>query len=139
MSTNVSVLTALIEARRLIDKGWAQQTFARDGNGCMCDWGSEHAKSFCSIGAIYKATDWRNTYNSSLCVEVIKAVADQMTYHIHQDDIAYRVTGYNDARKKEEVLDAFDRAIAAQMKVGSLNTTWDGQWRAEPLESDFAI
>lgn len=123
MATNVSLLTALIETRRLINNGWSQKTFARNSNGCMCDWGSDDAKSFCSIGAIYRATDWRNTYNTSLCVDVIKTVADQMTHihqlnYIHQEDIAYRVTSYNDARgrKKEEILEAFDRAIAAQMK-----------------------
>lgn len=121
MATNVSVLTALIEARRLINNGWARTSFARNANGHMCDWGSKEAEQFCSVGAIYRATDWGNTCNSSVCLEVFKALDQHMmpdgrsypSGHVHV------VLSYNDARgrTKEEVLEAFDKTIAAQMKA----------------------
>lgn len=116
---NVSILTALIEARRLIRNGWSQKTFARDSRGNMCDWGSERAQSFCSIGAIYKATDWRNTHNTSLCMDVMNIVAEHMPLGYNSVSVEH-VARYNDKHTKEEVLDAFDRSIAAQMKVESM-------------------
>jgi hypothetical protein len=116
---NVSTLTALIEARRLIHNGWNQKTFARDSRGHMCDWGSELARSFCSIGAIYKATDWRNTQDTSLCMDVMNIVAEQMPLGYNSVP-AEHIARYNDRHTKEEVLDAFDRSIAAQMKVESV-------------------
>lgn len=120
MSTNVSVLTALIEARRIIDKGWAQQTFARDSNGNMCFWASEQAESFCSIGAIYRAIDFGKTLNSFLCIDVIGAVAKHMPLG-YETELGENLTRYNDTkgRRKEEILDAFDAAIAEQIKLGS--------------------
>lgn len=118
---NVTVLTSLIEARRLINNGWGQKTFARNAVGQMCSWGSDDARSFCLMGAIYRATDWRNTYNSSLCLDVIKFVADHLDLGIESygREPSECVVFYNDASKrtKKEVLDILDRTIAAQMKV----------------------
>lgn len=121
MSTNVSVLTALIEARRIIDKGWAQQTFARDSNGNMCYWASEQAETFCSIGAIYRAIDFGKTLNSFLGIDVIGAVAKHMPLG-YETEIGENLTRFNDAkgRKKEEILEAFDSAIAEQIRSGSV-------------------
>lgn len=118
---DVSVLTALIEARRLINNGWSRCTFARDANGHMCDWGSEAATSFCSVGAVYRATDWRNTYHTSLCLDVIDALAEQMVPAGRSDRCGH-VVSWQDARgrTKEEVLDAFDKTIAAQMKAAAV-------------------
>lgn len=117
MATNVSVLTALIEARRLINNGWTRKTFARDAGGHMCDWGSEAAKSFCSIGAIYKATNWRSTHNTNLCMLVFEAVAENM--YPGYGESSGHIVHYNDARgrTKEEVLASFDKTIAVQMKI----------------------
>jgi hypothetical protein len=119
MSTDVSVLTALIEARRLIDEGWTQQTFARDGNGNMCFWAFDQAESFCSIGAIYRAIDFGKTLNSFLCIDVIiGAVAKHMPLG-YETELGENLTRFNDAkgRRKEEILAAFDGAIAEQMKL----------------------
>jgi hypothetical protein len=118
MSTDVSVLTALIEARRLINNGWTQQTFARDGNGNMCFWAFDQAESFCSIGAIYRAIDFGKTLNSFLCIDVIGAVAKHMPLG-YETELGENLTRFNDAkgRRKEEILAAFDGAIAEQMKI----------------------
>jgi hypothetical protein len=118
---NVSLLTALIEARRLINNGWIQKTFAKDAHGYMCDWGSEAARSFCSIGAIYRATDWRSTYNTDLCMRAFEALAENM--YPGYGDPSGHIARYNDARgrTKEEVLEAFDRSIAAQIKIAPVD------------------
>lgn len=117
MATNVSVLTALIEARRLINNGWTRTTFARDAGGHMCDWGADWATSFCSIGAIYRATDWRSTHNTEVCMRVFEALAENMFPGYGEP--SGQVVLYNDARgrTKEEILEAFDKTIAAQMKA----------------------
>lgn len=116
---NVSILTTLIEARRLINNGWSQKTFAQDGKGNMCDWRAKRAESFCSVGALYKATTDGRTYDSCanilLCDEVFKVLAVHIDpYHTEPSSC---IVTYNDAkgRTKEEVLAAFDKAISAYM------------------------
>lgn len=123
MATKVAVLTALIEARRLINNGWSQKTFARDSNGKMCDWKSEEAKSFCTIGAIYKSTNC----DADICREALNTLQRQLDQFV-----GYMLAHYNDnrGRKKGEVLDLFDRAIAAQMSVETVV--------AESKELEFA-
>lgn len=119
MSTNVAVLTSVIETRRLVYNGWGRQTFARDANYHMCYWGSNDARFFCLMGAIYRATDWRNTYNSKLCLDVIEAVVDHIGIEVYGQEPSECVVFYNDApkRTKDEVLDVLDRTIASLMKI----------------------
>jgi hypothetical protein len=119
MAMNVSTLTALIEARRLINNGWIQKMFARNAQGHMCGWNSEEAKSYCSIGAIYKASNWSKTYNTGLCFDVFNALSDHIGIERYGQGPAECIVFFNDApkRTKAEVLDAFDKAIASQMRV----------------------
>jgi hypothetical protein len=116
---NVSILTTLIEARRLINDGWSQKTFAQDSKGNMCDWRSKRAERFCSVGALYKATSHGREYDSCADIVLCGVVFQVLAGHIDPGYVESSscIVTYNDAkgRTKEEVLDAFDRAIAAQM------------------------
>lgn len=102
--TNMTPKQILIEARELISdpKRWAQGAPARNARGISVSVVDEKAQSFCSFGAIYRSAnmeDWTETL-----------------YKAHgflQDEMCGKILDYNDTHTHEEVLAAFDRAIAS--------------------------
>lgn len=98
-----------VRARRLIEKGWCRDEWARTAEGGGCPYSSSAARSFCALGAIYRAaidvgaelppnpfwTEWAGTLPSS--------------FEFAGD------ANWNDARStsKQDVLERFDRVIEA--------------------------
>lgn len=89
----------LLKVRALIERGWSQGSYARDGNGRSVDLGSWLAASFCLSGAIKHAC-W-NDYDAECQIDVLL-------------DMPQGIVCWNDAhiRTKQEVLDRIDAAIA---------------------------
>ena len=110
-----SVITEiLVKAKKLIEdyEHWTTHTLARDGKGKGCDPLSNEACSFCSLGAIVNVT------------QASKYVADRSSYYDEAVELLrlamypnnyneFRFIGdFNDKHSHEEVLDAYDKAIA---------------------------
>jgi hypothetical protein len=101
---NDDVLCVLLVARTIIDcEGWTQETYARTADGDGTDVDDPKASCFCSLGAI-----WAVSFAHGGQLGAITAVERAMN--------SGNLVGWNDApgRTKEEVLSAFDRAIAAE-------------------------
>lgn len=104
----METLEILIAARALIEKpeNWAQGIFAADSEGNELPAWSLNANCFCAIGAIARAGKMTN---GTAC------------YHPATDALASvlgkkatsAVAEFNDTRSHSDVLDLFDRAIAA--------------------------
>jgi hypothetical protein len=96
-------------ARDLLEKGWTQQTLARDKAGKEVS--LLQGESFCAIGAIARASadlypddPTRNKFET----DCICTVADAVGLEAHE-----LLPNWNDTflRKKSDVLTGFDRAI----------------------------
>lgn len=97
------ILCTLLAARTLIDcEGWTQEDYARDSEGQCVDYTDPNAVCFCALGAVYVSNS-----NSDVRAWVNGHLQDVIppSRYVHE---------WNDAhgRTKEEVLAAFDRAIA---------------------------
>lgn len=100
-----TVRATLKQARRLIaEKGWTQDTYARDANGERVDEDSRQATCFCIYGAVKRAKpQWLVEQDTMDCL----------------DDLAAGITGFrnivgfNDrpTTTREDVLAALDQAI----------------------------
>lgn len=97
----------LIKAKSLIadPENWTQEDYARDSKGDGCFWNEPQATCFCSIGALYKVGGLeKRTY--------------QLPYNVKQscDLLKQQMEGYvpafNDSHTHEQVMQAWDRAIA---------------------------
>lgn len=97
----MSALQVLEGARRRLETGWVQGFFAADENGDGVDVNSPLACRWCSGGAIRVESDEDGVYYAARCL---------LTTAIESISIA----DWNDepGRTKEEVLEAFDKAIA---------------------------
>jgi hypothetical protein len=96
-----SVREVLIAARDRIAKpgAWIQHTYARDAAGTPVAYNSKDAVCYCALGAIYADG-------------VVPGVGSALRMVTDEDGVDL----WNDApgRTQEEVVAAFDRAIAAQ-------------------------
>jgi hypothetical protein len=100
----------LIEARRLIaEKGWTQDAYARDAKGrnSLTEGFDGDPVCFCADGAIRWATHMHQGREEARCL-LNKAIGNERVFS------GYDAWKWNDTpgRTKEEVLSAFDRAIA---------------------------
>lgn len=101
-------IEVLREARKLIvDKGWTQECCARDASGKLCDVGSRAAVAFCMIGAVNRVADMDDPTRpfKAACIALRSVLKTRP---------GAGLGAWNDekTRTKEEVIDAFDRAIA---------------------------
>lgn len=98
----------LRKARSLVAKGWCQGHYACDQDGDFCDSNSPDAASWCAQGALHRAG---------------MALGDKRAPSLAAQNFLYEAVGrhvpdFNDAASTThaDVLDAFDRAIAAAEK-----------------------
>lgn len=99
-----ATLDVLKEARALIaDKGWCQGVYARNANGNATDLHGRHAAAFCAEGAMFCAA------GEGFAENALSFFADAIPSGYRRGYLSW-----NDepGRTKEEVLAAFDRAIA---------------------------
>lgn len=94
-----AVADKLREARALIERGWTQGAFARNGSGHAVTYESGDASCFCVAGALLRATNGFSEFERA--VAALHAVTRKA---IHK---------WNDAprRTKAEVVAALDKAI----------------------------
>lgn len=94
----------LQEARNLIAAGWTKGTFARNADGQAVPNDSKSAQCFCTIGAIRRVAD----HGSEPLGPYLEAVVA-----VRQAAGTRNIPSWNDNsnRTKEEVLEAFDKAI----------------------------
>lgn len=101
------VLEALRAARRLIEKPdkWTKNTFARKWTGEECELESSEACSFCIGGALARVTPNRPRLET-LCTSYLQLATKWDNPDTFPD-------AFNDepARKHEEILELFDKAI----------------------------
>lgn len=105
-------LSTLRKARRLIDKGWTQNTAARDlsGDGLPAD--DPHAVCWCMTGAVRAAIPLSGTAKDAAMIDPLNEL--RLTIWGHPQRAAERaLTRWNDSltRKKAEVLAVFDVTI----------------------------
>jgi hypothetical protein len=105
-------LDILMEARPWIDKGWCQQWLSVDARGRACDTLGGKAVAWCAIGAVTKVTDWPAAGNEAL---------RYLAQAIGKGDATNDIGIWNDDpdRTKEEVLEAYDRAISLALDEAS--------------------
>lgn len=105
----MKTLTILKRARKLLSnpKRWCQGKFAKDGYGNGCSVDDERAYQFCAAGAVEKAAGG--------VVEDFHEAAEALSRCVRGGS----VIGFNDAprRKHEQILAAFDKAIARAEKA----------------------
>ena len=113
MAERTTTLDVLRRARELLSEpqGWTQGTFARDIRGRRAA-SARDAVCWCAIGALLRATD------VSIRADAVAAVA-ALVHHgigITAPDSSRALVAWNDCpeRTHAEVLEAFDRAIAAE-------------------------
>lgn len=97
----MTTIEILKGARALIEKGWCQGRYATDTNGAPASERSDNAVCFCISGALFRLGAGAGAPASYAVRAAI--------------DYAYLVA-WNDkrGRTKEQVLAAFDKAIAAE-------------------------
>jgi hypothetical protein len=93
-------------ARRLLEKGWTQGTWAKDrwGNQ-LASWGHPRAAKWCLLGALYRAAD--ELGYSPPSPEGGKAIARVEKVILNQTGQTFSPEGWNDRhnRTKQEVLE----------------------------------
>ena len=107
MEQEKTAVQVLREARRLIaDMGWCRGHFALNAAGLDVNECDPDARAFCSSGAIWRAADADN--------RKFVAAKSLLLAAIHPSTLV----GFNDdpGRTREEVIAAFDRAIALAEK-----------------------
>ena len=100
----------LIEAKKKIytPEKWTASTLARDSKNQEVDFDSKNAVCFCSIGALKVEFHEKNIPNSTW-YSCIKALSGTM-------DVGAAL--FNDVHTHEEVMAAWDKAIAATQAHG---------------------
>lgn len=102
-----TVVDILVDAKEVLEtKQWTQGAGARDKDGDLVHSRSEEAVSFCSIGAINRAS---HHFGGGFLLGTLRFEAEMAL----QDVIDKDVITWNDSfgRTKEEVLEAFSKAI----------------------------
>lgn len=103
----------LIESKKLIDTPykWTQNALARDKNGNEVSHVRESAVCFCSIGALchtWATKEDANSYNIPAAEEYLLKSRDDTSYS--------SISVYNDTHTHVEVMEWWDKAIAAAIK-----------------------
>jgi hypothetical protein len=103
----------LARARGLVSQGWTQGVLARDRDGFQCSYRIGRAERFCAIGAI-AASAWQFADCDPAEEERLELLAEQRLLQALPRPRMGGLATWNDAtgRTKEEVLAAFDAAIA---------------------------
>ena len=106
MTEHMNAEAVLRDARMRLEnpEAWTRGALARKANGDNCNTRSEHAVSWCPLGAIFCTPTDGRTRNVA-----VRRLADVIS-----DSTTYSIAAWSDAlgRTHEEVLAAFDRAIA---------------------------
>jgi TolB-like protein len=102
LSENERIVSDLTEARKLLEKGWTQNAYARNANGVAVDEENPNACSFCVRGALNRAHASLETH--LLVGRVVKERTGGLWVHL-----------WNDApgRTREEVLAMIDEILKA--------------------------
>lgn len=91
-------------ATELIERGWCQDHAACDEHGASADWEAKNAASFCTLGAVARATRSLqfNVFKDGVYDRVVAALKARLP-----DGYRGSVPAWNDApeRTKQEVLD----------------------------------
>lgn len=100
----VTTVEVLRKARELVAAGWTQGHYALDADGKVTEDSSPTACKFCMAGALFRVT---NSQADEVWREARRAL---------KAAIGDTLVSFNDAPKRtqDEVVDAFDRAIAAE-------------------------
>jgi hypothetical protein len=101
-----SVLEVLEQARKLlVEVGWTQHAFARNSRGHILESNDPTAVCYCALGAVF--------YISPSGSPLAGAAYKRLNAVIDGRDIVR----WNDSpeRKKEDVLEVYDKAIAQEM------------------------
>ena len=96
----------LIKARELIaqPEHWTQYEMARDVDGNPVEWDAREAYSFCSLGAIDRASNWQNDDAVEMAFTKLKLWARENTN-------CDMITEFNDHTTHAKVIAAFDEVI----------------------------
>jgi len=110
MSADKTTLQVLVEGRALIAEPgtWTTDAYARNDQGEECDPLDPAAACFCSLGAIAKVMEMPD-------VSATLAVDDAPAAAVLTKAAGFWIAAFNDSRTQEEVLAAWDRAIAAEV------------------------
>ena len=109
----------LQEAKRLIEKGWTKETFARDEHGRSCNFLDRRAVAFCMVGAIDRAAADLLGYRGLSIVGFYlsaRPLALRARAILEADEtITMKLERFNDCASKQRVLAAFDRALKREI------------------------
>lgn len=99
---NQQLAADLRAAKALIDtpEKWTRRAYAKTSQGVACLFSDEAAQCFCALGAIFRVTP-------SLDREVAAVDAIKRAMGVNY------IPSFNDYHSHAEVMEAFDRAIAA--------------------------
>lgn len=106
-----NVKQILTSARALIEQGWAQSSYARRADELTVDVLNEHAVCFCMVGSVLRAS---NVSCAAYDRDEFPDVAEALNV-IRLAINSFPIVQFNDSpnRVKEDVIAAFDRAIAS--------------------------
>jgi hypothetical protein len=111
----------LQEAKRLIEKGWAKETFARNAHGRPCHVFDRRAVAFCMVGAIERAAADLLGYRGRSIVGFYlsaRPLALRARAILEADEtITMKLERFNDCASKQRVLAAFDRALKREIET----------------------
>ena len=100
----------LVKARALIERGWTQNTAARNADGDHVAATSRHACRWCATGALYvvyeSIPEWREDPKPAEARDLVRAaIPNRNDYET--------IVGFNDADNttQADVLAVFDKAI----------------------------
>lgn len=101
MADTSTLITDLKIVRALIQQGWTQGTYAKNGKNQSCFPRDPHAVSWCLLGACART---RNEINTTFVLQAI----------LRRRGVNPLLSAWNDAehRTKQEVLDLINEAIA---------------------------
>ena len=106
---------ALIDAREIVATSWTQCAFARNENGNETDPLDFEARSWSAKGAIQKAI-WFTNHSHAIRGRYFRILNALEKHGISHHELDGReIENWNDdpARTQDDVIAAFDRAIAA--------------------------
>lgn len=104
---NKDVIKTLVKARKLVEKGWTKNHYAKGANGRAVEWKSPDACQFCAVGALAKSCGGMGiAEDSDAATYLDRAMTDNGILLLH-------VPSANDARSTTQlhVLMAYDFAI----------------------------
>jgi hypothetical protein len=107
----------LERAKRLVEQGWTCFRYAANEFDYDCELFDPHAAQFCTGAALLRAavevvgeTEARSMGGLSLKARLAHSRARELLEHANK--LTTTIEAYNDGATKEEVLAAFDRALA---------------------------